>query len=83
MVALVGWIVFLAMFLYFTHKGIKILEHFLERQAIAQSNDELFRYMLERHWEAWAKTKGIEVRKESQKTFFKSNKKSQDKGMGK
>lgn len=59
MIALIGWVVFLIMFYCFARKGIKALEHFLEKKANAQADEELFKYMLERHGEAWAKSKGI------------------------
>jgi len=83
MIGLIGWIIFLSMFWHLAKKSIKIFEHYLKKRVNAQTDNELFRYMLDRQWESWAKIKGIKVRKESQKTFFKSNKKSQDKGMGK
>ena len=51
------------MFWHFAQKGIKIFEHYIKKRAEAQVDDELFKYMLDRHWEAWAKSKGIKVRK--------------------
>ena len=45
--------------LSFAHKSVRALEHFFEQRVKAQSDDELFRYMLERHWEPWARSKGI------------------------
>ena len=59
MIALIGWVVFLIMFYCFVRKGIKIFEHFLEKRASILADDELFKYMLEKHWESWAKSKGI------------------------
>lgn len=59
MIAIIGWAVFLIMFYCFTRKGIKMFEHFLEKKAKTEADDELFKYMLERHGEAWAKSKGI------------------------
>jgi hypothetical protein len=63
MVAVIGWLIFLGIFWCFAHKSVKMLEYFLEKRAKAQSDDELFKYMLERHWESWAKSKGIKVHK--------------------
>jgi uncharacterized membrane protein YwzB len=59
MVALIGWVVFLIMFYCFAYKSIKMFEHFLKKKAKTQADDELFKYMLEKHWEPWAKFKGI------------------------
>ncbi|MBP7056344.1 MAG: hypothetical protein KBB52_05795 [Candidatus Omnitrophica bacterium] len=66
MINLVGWVIFLGMFWYLVQKGIKIFEHYLKKRVEAQTDDELFKYMLDRHWESWAKTEGIEVRKKLQ-----------------
>lgn len=63
MIGLIGWIIFLGMFWYFAQKGIKIFEHYIKKRAEAQTDDELFKYMLDRHWELWAKSKGIKVKK--------------------
>jgi len=59
MVHVIGWIIFLTIFWSFAHKSVRALEHFFEQRVKAQSDDELFRYMLERHWEPWARSKGI------------------------
>ena len=59
MIALIGWTIFLIIFYCFAHKCVKVFEHFLEKKAKTQADDELFKYMLDRHWESWAKPKGI------------------------
>lgn len=59
MIGLIGWIIFLGMFWYFAQKSIKIFERYLKKRTEVQSDDELFRYMLDRHWEPWARNKNI------------------------
>lgn len=63
MIAIIGWVVFLTMFWCFARKSVKMFERFLEKKAMAQSDDELFKYMLDKHWEFWAKSKGIKIHK--------------------
>lgn len=59
MITIIEWAIFLGMFWYFAQKGLKVFEYYLKKRAEAQSDDELFRYMLDRHWEPWAKSKNI------------------------